>query len=227
MEGRGGSSGREGLCNMKKLLISLFAGCCLCLAQVETGSVTGVVTDASGAVVPDAEVKVTNLDTGISRTLRTSSEGNYSSPPLRPGRYRVEAAKQGFQRAVEENLRLEVNQRARVDFKLVVGEITQAVLVQSEGALVETQSAALGNVRHETEIQNLPLNGRNFVQLVHLVPGVNSAGGGTVYTYTGSNRLGVQGASVNGARPTNNNFLYDGIQSMDTDQNVLAFLPNL
>jgi hypothetical protein len=100
-------------------------------------------------------------------------------------------------------------------------------MVKSDVSLLQTESAALGNVRTENEIQNLPLNGRNFVQLIHLVPGVNSAGGGTVYTYTGSNRQGIQGASVNGARPTNNNFLFDGIQSMDTDQNVLAFLPNV
>ena len=212
---------------LKKAAFIVLAACVCCLAQVETGSITGVVMDSSGASVPDAEIRITNVDTGISRSLRTDQSGNYSSPPLRPGRYTVEAVKQGFQRAVEQDVRLEVNARTRIDFSLTVGEITQSVLVHSEAQLVQTESAALGNIRSEREILNLPLNGRNFVQLVHLVPGVNSAGGGTVYTYTGSNRQGVQGASVNGARPTNNNFLYDGIQSMDTDQNVLAFLPNV
>lgn len=210
----------------KKALLALLT-IMPCFGQVETGSITGVVLDSSGAAIPAAQIRITALDTSVSRTLATDSSGNYSSPPLRPGRYSIEASKEGFQRAVEQDHRLEVNQRARVDFKLQVGEITQTVLVRSEAQLVQTESAALGNVRTEQEILNLPLNGRNFVQLVHLVPGVNAAGGGTVYTYTGSNRQGVQGASVNGARPTNNNFLYDGIQSMDTDQNVLAFLPNV
>jgi len=150
---------------MFRLTVTILAACCLLTAQVETGSITGAVLDGSGAVVPNAELKVTNIETGVSRSIITDSEGNYSTPPLRPGRYRVEALKQGFQRAVEEEMRLEVNQRARIDFKLTVGEITQSVLVKSTAQLLETQSAALGNVRGETEIQNLPLNGRNFVQL--------------------------------------------------------------
>ncbi len=212
---------------MKTRFVITLAAACALYAQMESGSITGMVLDATGAAVPAAEIRITNVATGGVRTLATGADGNYSSPPLRPGRYRVEAVKTGFQRAIEESLRVEVNQRARLDFALVIGEVTESVLVKSEAALLQTESAALGNVRTENEILNLPLNGRNFVQLIHLVPGVNSAGGGTVYTYTGSNRQGVQGASVNGARPTNNNFLYDGIQSMDTDQNVLAFLPNV
>jgi hypothetical protein len=216
---------------MKRSYVLLVIGAILSasvglFAQVETGAITGQVLDSTGAVVPEAEIRVVSIDTGVARTMMSDMQGNYSSPPLRPGRYRVEVTKLGFQRAVDE-LRLDVNQRVRVDIQLIVGEVTQTVMVSGSAALLSTESAAIGNVRGEREIQDLPLNGRNFVQLIHLVPGVNSAGGGTLYTYTGSNRQGVQGASVNGARPTNNNFLFDGIQSQDTDQNVLAFMPNV
>ena len=87
-----------------KLLFALSAICAFCLGQVETGSITGIVLDATGASVPDAQITITNLETGVARTIRADESGNYSSPPLRPGRYKIEAAKEGFRRSIEEDL---------------------------------------------------------------------------------------------------------------------------
>src|SRR5262249_58173379 len=97
---------------------------------------------------------------------------------------------------------------------------------KGEGQLLENQSAALGNVRTTRAINDLPLNGRNFVQLFHIATGVIPVGGGPTLGPSASNQVGVMGGSVNGARPSNNDFRFDGIQSQDTDQNVLVLIPS-
>ena len=196
----------------------------LMFAQGEDGTVVGTVSDPSGAAVPGASVVIKNEQTGVTISVATDESGRYASPPLRPGAYTLSVEKQGFNRAVQ-SIQLDVNQHARVNFDLHVGQVTESVEVRATAPLLETQSAALGNVRTTKAINDLPLNGRNFVQLFHIAAGVIPVGGGPTLGASASNQLGVMGGSVNGARASNNDFRFDAIQSQDTDQNVLVFLP--
>lgn len=184
----------------------------------------GAVFDPTGAAVPGAAVVIKNPHTGATTTLSTDDMGQYASPPLRPGVYTLSVEKQGFNRAMQA-IQLDVNQHARVNFELKLGQVAKSVSVTASAPLLETQSAALGNVRTTKAINDLPLNGRNFVQLFHIATGVIPVGGGPTLGASASNQLGVMGGSVNGARASNNDFRFDAIQSQDTDQNVLIFLP--
>jgi len=195
------------------------------LAQVENAIIVGTVSDQSRAGVPAATVIIKSNDTGASLTFTTDATGQYASPPLRPGSYAVSATKDGFQPAVQA-VRLDVNQHARINLELAVRSIEESAVVSAEAPLVETQSAALGNVRTTRAVNDLPLNGRNFVQLFHIASGVVPVGGGPTLGPSASNQMGVMGGSVNGARPSNNDFRFDGIQSQDTDQNVLVLIPS-
>src|SRR5262249_36248461 len=194
-------------------------------AQGENGAIVGTVVDASGAAVTGTTIMIKNNETGATITLTTSEAGQYASPPLRPGSYTVSAEKQGFRRTLQ-TISLDVNQHARVNFDLAVGSVAESTTVTGEAPLLESQSAALGNVRTTRAINDLPLNGRNFVQLFHIATGVIPVGGGPTLGPSASNQVGVMGGSVNGARPSNNDFRFDGIQSQDTDQNVLVLIPS-
>jgi len=195
------------------------------VAQVENAIIVGTVSDQSRAGVPAATVIIKSNDTGASVTFTTDATGQYASPPLKPGSYSVSATKDGFQPAVQA-IRLDVNQHARINLELAVKSLEESAVVRAEAPLVETQSAALGNVRTTREVNDLPLNGRNFVQLFHIASGVVPVGGGPTLGPSASNQMGVMGGSVNGARPSNNDFRFDGIQSQDTDQNVLVLIPS-
>ena len=207
----------------------LVVGLCLltfpALAQSEFGSVVGTITDSSDAPIAGASITIRNTDTSQTFTAVTGPGGAYTSPPLRPGAYVLSVEVQGFRTARRE-LRINVDQRALVDLKLEVGSLTESVTVVSDAQLLETQTAALGNVRTTKAINDLPLNGRNFVQLFHIATGVTPVGSGPTLSPTASNQGGVMGGAVNGARPSQNDFRYDGIQSQDTDQNILLFIPN-
>ncbi len=209
---------------MQLILALLLAAACA-FAQTEFGALVGTVADSSDAPIPRAQVTIRNTETGIQIALATSETGAYTSPPLRPGNYEVTAEVTGFKRLTK-TIALDVNQRARVNFTMEVGQLTESVTVAAESALLETQSAALGNVRTTKAITELPLNGRNFVQLLHIAPGVTPVCGAPTMGPSASNQSGVVGGSVNGARVSNNDFRFDGIQSQDSDQNVLIFMPS-
>jgi len=193
--------------------------------QTEFGAIVGTVADPSDAPIPRAPVTVRNAETGVSIGLSTDDSGSYTSPPLRPGNYEISVEVRGFKRTTK-TISLDVNQRARVNFAMEVGQVSESVTVAAETPLLETQSAALGNVRTTKAIEELPLNGRNFVQLLHIAPGVIPVGGAPTMGPSASNQSGIVGGSVNGARVSNNDFRFDGIQSQDTDQNVLIIMPS-
>ncbi len=193
--------------------------------QVDTGTVTGVVRDSSGSVVLDAKITVRNLGTGLVQELFTGAEGIYVSPPLRPGEYTIEIEAAGFKRAAKRVL-LEVSQRAVVDFDLVVGEMTQEVTVQEATPVLQTENSTLSNLRSEKAIKELPLNGRNFAQLLGLAAGVMPA----QTQVTGSPitmKRGVTGNAVNGMRLEENNFLVDGINNSENHNGlgIMIFPP--
>ena len=145
-------------------------------AQTETGTIQGNVTDASGAAVPGANVLVTNTDMGTTSTLKTDSAGRYEIPLLQPGNYVVKIDAAGFERAQEDNVRVQVAQIKPLNFVMKVGQVSQSVEVDASTAALETHDSTVSTVITARAITQLPLNGRNPFDLVELVPGVSTAG---------------------------------------------------
>jgi len=173
-------------------------------SQGNAGRILGSLTDPSGGAIPGAIVIVTDTQRGVSRTLTTDSAGEYNAPNLTPGTYTVRGEAKGFKVLERQNIILEVNQDVRVDLQLQAGEVTQTITVTSEVPLVESTNAELGGTLENNIIENLPLNGRNFTNLLQLRPGVmNYPGGG----------LGSQ--STDGMRYHDNVFLVDGVFTDD------------
>lgn len=195
------------------------------LAQ-DTASVTGTVTDPSGATISNADVVVSNAERGLNRPTKTNSDGEYSVPSLPSGTYDLTVTAQGFKKFQAKAVILRVAQKARVDVAMQVGAANTEVTVQGEDvAQVETQSSDLSGVVTGKEITQLQLNGRNFTQLVTLVPGVVNQTGqdeGTVGVY------GNVAFSINGGRTEYNNWEIDGGDNMDNGSNTsLNVYPSL
>jgi Carboxypeptidase regulatory-like domain len=153
----------------------LFLATAFCIgAQVNTADVVGNVTDASGAAVAGADVTITDTGTGAARTSKTNDGGGYVFSDLQVGTYTVKVYAQGFAEYEAQNLRLAAGDRARVDAKLAVGEQIQTVEVSATAAALQTDSSSVGNLITDHAVQNLPLNGRNFINLVQLAPGVTT-----------------------------------------------------
>jgi hypothetical protein len=185
------------------------------LSQMITGDILGTVRDTSGAVVPAARVVLTQVGTGITFTTLTDQGGSYVFPTLKPSRYNLTVSKEGFETVTISDIELLVGQRPRVDVTLKVGAIAQTVTVNAGGVqLLETQTSSAGQVIQERPIVELPLNGRDFMQLTVLAPGVSPIGTGnspaSFWTGLGSGNASV---SVAGMRESNVSYLIDGIES--------------
>jgi hypothetical protein len=148
---------------VRSIKLLLFAVClCSCLCNAQTfGTISGAVRDPSGAVIPSARVTVTNTATNVSRNSVTNNEGIYAFPALVPGPYEVRVEVPGF-RTASSKLELQVQQSARVDFALQVGQTSETIEVSAAAALLATDNATVGSVIEERRIVELPLNGRNF-----------------------------------------------------------------
>src|SRR5713226_4224798 len=158
-------------------------------AQFELGSIVGVVSDPSKAPVAGAMVEIRSLSTNVKREVPTSATGEYNSLPLAPGRYAVTVRQQGFREQTTE-LTLAVGQRLQADFALEIGAVTEQVSVTASTGLIETASSEVGQVRLAKQIVDLPLNTRNFTQLVQLAPGVlTGVGGARSYSAADPRRL--------------------------------------
>src|SRR5579875_1707285 len=188
--------------------------CSGALAQRDTGSIAGTVKDSSGAVIPGAKVTVTNVNTGATFVTRTDANGEYVASPLLIGQYRVTVEKQGFKTTVVGPFAIEIQQRAEVDVTLQVGQTLQTVQVRAATPVLETQTSSLGQVVNNQQVVDLPLNGRNFVQLALLTAG-------TAPAEPGSRDEGGYGFSANGGRSLQNNFLLNG---MDNNSNLTDLL---
>ncbi len=139
-------------------------------AQVTTGTILGTVHDNTGSAVPQATVTITETDKGTTKNFQTDESGLFNAPFLTPGAYSVSVEKPGFKKEVRSGITLQVDQRARLDFELTVGQVTETVDVVASAPLIRSDSAELGEVIEERAIREMPLNGRNFAQLVYLVP---------------------------------------------------------
>ena len=173
-------------------------------AQSPTGEITGVVRDASGAMVPDAEVVAVKVDTNDTKIARSGNQGQYLLPQLQVGVYHIKVRKTGFRTAEQKDVELGALQSLRADFHLQVGEIAESVTVSSDNTEVDTRTAVHGMLVDDRRVRDLPLNGRNVIDLVRLIPGINSVG------TTIRPAFGQQTIQVNGGRHWGVNFLLDG-----------------
>lgn len=154
--------------------VALFgAGSCILMAQAVSGTILGSVQDTTGAAIAGAPVTISSSETGVARTVITNTNGEYDVPSLPPGTYNATTEVKGFKKVSVSGIRLNVDQKARVDLKLEVGEITESIQVQGSAPLVQSDSSELGVTVNESQIKELPLNGRDFVQLTRLIPGVS------------------------------------------------------
>ena len=186
-------------------LVLLLAGVGQLAAQVTTATISGTVTDASGAAVPQASVQVKNAGTGSTQNITTDAAGRFNVPSLVVGDYDVQATKMGFQSLVRKGITLTVGGTAVVDFSMQVGQTQTTVEVQGTVSQVETTTSTVANLVEQKQIADLPLNGRNFQQLILLSPGVNVA-----QTATGSFYGKGDTYSVAGGRPEGQAYLLDG-----------------
>ena len=157
-------------------LLTMVLVTALSRAQGPTGEITGTVVDPTGAVVAGAAVTVTNPSTNTQRVVRTNSSGIYDVPALMPGNYNLRAAMAGFTTQVRSDIELQVAQVARIDFTLQLGNVTEVVEVAGGAPVLQTETTDIGTVVENRRIEDLPLNGRNYLQLTSLIPGATTNG---------------------------------------------------
>src|SRR3954454_11427657 len=202
---------------MRSLRISLYFAVLVMLtgrlfAQAgATGTILGTVTDTSGAIISNAKVTVTNTSTNTDFRTVTGSAGDFNAPSLNPGPYKVTVEATGFEKFVTTGIVLTVNQRARVDAALKPGAVTETVEASAQAVALNTDSAELSNLISTQQVEELPLNGRNFMQLLLVGAAAVTVGG-----EQGTMRQGQGNAiSVNGGRPEGNNYTLDGLVNTD------------
>jgi len=194
-------------------------------SQVTTGTISGIVFDPGGGAVPAARVTVTNIGTGAARSLATNSEGSYSAQLLPPGTYSISAEKTGFRKTVVSGIVLEVAQAVRVDVSLQIGQTSQSVQVTGAAPLLQTSGTEVGQVLDTRAVGDLPLNGRQFLQLAELTPSVVEPPAGT----PAAQIAGTQGPqlAINGNRQDANNYTIDGTTALDVFYNTLSVSPSI
>ncbi|MCC7155240.1 MAG: carboxypeptidase regulatory-like domain-containing protein, partial [Bryobacterales bacterium] len=203
----------------------IVAGSANLVSQNVTASISGVVTDATGAVVPNIPVVATNEGTGAHFQAATDGNGQYSIRAIPIGSYTLTAEARGFKRFETKGIRVQVNEVARVDISLTVGATTETITVSSEVVTVDTTTAVLKSVVDQKRIEDLPLNGRNPTQLMRLI--VGTATDWRADTTSGTTYPGVRGGvSVNGSRANATNFVLDGAQNNDHYSNAPNPMPN-
>ena len=186
------------------------------LAQIGTGALIGDVVDQARAVVPGAAVTVTAVGTGVSRTTVTGGAGRFAVRGLLPGIYRVRVELSGFRPLTREGVRLATGETVRLDLQLDLGDLAEAITVTADAPLLRDQISGLGHVVDNRRIVDLPLNGRSFISLASLAPGV---------------ALPPPPAApfprINGGRPRTNEYLFDGISVLQPEPGQVAFFPNI
>ncbi|MGA2185713.1 MAG: carboxypeptidase regulatory-like domain-containing protein [Bryobacteraceae bacterium] len=199
------------------------------LAQQASATVNGVVSDPSGAAIPNAQLNLTNVNTAVMRSTMANGDGAYAFLNVLPGVYTLQASAPGFGSVTQSEVTLQVDQTATFDFHLKVGETQTSVTVEATAAAVESSTSELGTVVSNQEVVELPLNGRNFTQLLTITPGVvnihtdQSSGGGAGFA---GNALGsFSFPSVNGSRVRSNTFLLDGVNNLNTFLSMYNFQP--
>ena len=211
------------------LLTMLFLMSSAAFCQLTTADILGTVTDATGAVVPNASVVLNNIGTNEKRTATTNSSGDYSFNLLPVGHYSIEVKAGGFQAAITKDLAVEAGDRARNDVHLALGSESTIVEVSASTPLLQADSATVSSTVTAKAVQDLPLNGRNFVQLVALVPGANEGQGNGLSSggRPDDRRTNAAGVSVNGQDESLNNWVVDGVDDNERIIGTIGVKPNV
>jgi hypothetical protein len=214
---------------MRSTLLALSLGAiCATWGQAPTGQITGSVADPSGAVIVGASVTLTNPATNVKRETTTNEEGIYNLAALPPGVYNLQVEANGFPKQVREGIELQVGQIDRVDFMLQVGNVTETIQVAGGAPVLQAETAELGTVIENRRIVELPLNGRNYLQLVSLAPGATTNGPASSQ---GQQRMGgarnTFALNVAGQRVHYNHYTLDGIENTDPNFNTYLLLPSI
>jgi hypothetical protein len=217
---------------VKRAVLGLVVVACLfptaLAAQAVTGTILGLITDTSGAVMPGATVTLTNTGTGLTRVVVTDANGEYTAPSLPTGNYAVKAELTGFKTVTRPDIPLGVDQRVRIDVKLEIGAVEESITVTGSSPLVQTSSSELGTTVQEEQIKTLPLNGRNFVNLTRTVPGVVRGIPGANIDGAGSLAWRASASfSANGQRPRDNNYMLDGVDNNETWLQTVVLFPSV
>ena len=198
------------------------------LAQSVSGTILGTVTDSSGAIVAGAKVTIVNEGTALTRTVTSDANGEYTAPSLPTGTYTVMSEMSGFKALALSNIEVGVDQRVRINLKLDLGAMTESVSVKAETPLVQTSSSELGTTVGNAQIEALPLNGRNFVNLTRSVPGVLRGIPGANIDGAGSLAWRASASfSANGQRPRDNNYMLDGVDNNETWLQTVVIFPSV
>ncbi|HEX3704216.1 MAG TPA: TonB-dependent receptor [Vicinamibacterales bacterium] len=190
----------------------LTAGASPVRAQVAAGEITGIVTDQAGAPVPGATVTVTAVSTHTQRVAVSTSDGVYTAASLAPGAYRIDVDLAGFAPVRREGVHLATGEKARIDFGLTVGGVREQVTVTADAPIVRAETSSLGTVVEHEQVVQLPLNGRAFITLAALAPGV---------ALPPNSQL----PRINGGRPRTNEYLFDGISVLQPEPGQVAYFP--
>jgi len=192
-----------------------------------TGSISGTVTDPTGAIMPGVSVVALDTDTGIQTSTQTNAAGFYNFPALPTGHYEIRITETGFEEYRQTGLVIDVNTALRVDATMKVGSVNQEVSVTSTAVHVETTNTQMGEVIGNTKMTTLPLNGRSYTDLLALQPGVAPASSGEGYGMNVSGNLDPGALSVSGQRESGNGFIVNGGNAEDRLYNNTAIIPNL
>jgi len=201
--------------------------CTTVFAQVDTGTIAGSVRDSQGAGIASAAVTFVEITTNVTTKTQTNGTGDYASPPLRPGSYKVVAEAQGFKTQTRSTIAVKVQDRLRMDFDMAVGSASENIQVTAETPIVQTETSSLGQVITTNQITELPLNGRDYIQLATLSTGVVRTSSGTNGNSGGSSTGGQNSFVANGTRGTLNNFLLDGIDNNSNDNGGVVLRTNV
>jgi len=218
----------------KALLVAVL--CCvfsLCpfLYSQANGSLSGTVTDKTGSVIPGAAVKITSQATGLVREAKTDDSGHYLVPLLPVSMYTIRVASSGFQTAEQKDIRLQVDEQREIDFTLNPAAVSSTVEVSATEVAVETSNPTLGQVITSEQVADLPLNGRNFVQLATLTPGTTqSTNPNSFFTQAASSEAATRGAfslSVGGSREQSTDWLLDGNDNNQLDEGGIGIFSSI
>ena len=196
----------------------IFAG----QALAQEATILGTVTDPSGAAVANATITITNTETGVARTLPSNGDGQYVAPDLIIGHYNVRATAAGFKGSEQKNLVLDVGDRSRIDFKLIVGSVQENVTVEANAVAVQTDTGEVSNVITGQQVTQLATNGRSLYSLFALAPGASSLQGSRIAFTPVS---GDSTVSINGERAGHNLQLIDGGENLDRGGSSGSVMP--
>ncbi|WP_158819671.1 TonB-dependent receptor [Granulicella sp. S156] len=214
---------------MALLIGSATFGSRAALAQLTTADILGTVTDSTGAVVPKANVTLVNVDTNLQRTTVSNDSGDYEFTLLPVGHYSVTVKISGFKTSTTSNLSVEAGDRAHADVHLETGGATETVTVEAQTPLLQADNATISSTVTAKAVQDLPLNGRNFVQLVDLVPGANEGAGNSLSSggRPDDRRTNAAGLSINGQDESLNNWVVDGVDDNERIIGTIGVKPNV